>query len=230
MGLFDFFRHARYWIEDRIDDIKDFFTGRKYDSNKVSHQVDAAAAFAKFREDYSDKVDEAENQAMDEMNRMFDELLDIANKQKYFSDLGSVIKDYQERAKRELKGTIIAYITEHLSQTDPKFKKILEMSPSPEKKAEIESAFKNTIDQAFVEFGKARTEYTEKVLSEFKERFDSRISEQEEQADQKIKELEKIMANAEAGMVDVDKVEDECAPAMEASQCIITVLNKAVIS
>ncbi len=229
MGLFDFFWHARYWIEDRIDDIKDFFTGRKYDSNKVSHQVDAAAEFAKFREKYSDKADEAEKHAMDEMDSMFDELLDIAKEQEYFSDLGVVINYYRERAKRELKGTIIAYITEHLSQTDPKFKKILEMSPSPEKKAEIDSAFKNTIDQAFVEFIKARTEYTEKILNEFEERFNNKIKEQEEQANLEIRELEKIMADAERGMIDIDKIEDECAPAMEASQCIITVLNKVVV-
>lgn len=228
MGVFDFFRHVGYWIEDRIEDIKDFFTGKKYDSNKVSDQVDAAAALAKFREDYSDEINKAENEAMNEMNALFDELLDIANKQDYFSDLGKVIEYYQEHAECELKGTIISYITEHLSLNDQNFKKILEMKSSPQKKADIDSAFKNTVNQAGIEFVKKRTAYTEKVLNEFEERFNSRISDQEDQAKQKIEELEKIMAEAEAGIVDVDKVEDECTPAMEASQCIIAVLNKAV--
>ena len=228
MGLSDFFRSIKYWIEDRIDDIKDFFSSKKYDSNKVSDQVDASAALAKFREDYSNETNKAENKAMNEMHKLFDELLDIANKQDYFSDLGKVIKYYQEHAEWELKGTIISYIREHLSLNDQKFKKILEMKPSEQKKAEIDSAFKSTVNQALIEFDKKCTAYTEKVLNEFKERFNSRISDQEDQAKQKIEELEKIMSAAEAGMIDVNVIEDECAPAMEASQCIITVLAKAV--
>lgn len=230
MGIFDFFRHVRYWVEDRIDDIKDFFKGKKYDSNKVSDQVSASAALAKFREKYSNRFNEAENAEMDRMNKCFNELIDIANKQDYFSDLVSVIKYHQDHAKWELKGTIISYLTEHLSQNDSEFKKILEMNPSPQKDEKIDSAFENNLKLAAMEFDKKLDAYTEKVLNEFEERFNSRISDQEEQAKQKIEELKKIMADAEAGMVDVDKIEDECAPAMEASQCIITVLNKAVIS
>lgn len=233
MGLFswiaDKISDAKDWIMDKVEDVKDFLFGKKYDSNKVSDQVDVAAALAKVREEYSDKINAAENEGMSKLREHFGELLGIANKQDYFSDLGSVVKYYQDHAEWELKGTIISYITEHLSQNDPEFKKILEMDPSPEKKAAIDDAFENNRKKAFMEFDEKLTAYTEKVLNEFEERFNSRINDQENQAKQKIEELEKIMADAEAGMVDVDKIEDECAPAMEASQCIITVLNKAVI-
>lgn len=231
MGFF-----SRAWekikktVSKGVEKIKDCLFGKKYDSSKVSDQVDVAAALADFRDEYSVKINEAEYNAMNDMNRMFDELLNIAIKQEYFSDLASVIIDYKQRAERNLKGTIISYLTEHLSQNDPRFKKILEMNPSPQKKAAIDSAFDNNVNQAVAEFDKALTNYTEQVLNEFEDRFNSRIIDQENQAKQKIEELEKIMADAEAGMVDVDKIEDECAPVMEASQCIITVLSKAVNS
>ena len=228
MGIFDFFRHVRYWVEDRIDDIKDFLFGKKYDSNKVSDQVDVAAALAKVRKEYSEKINAAEDDGMRKLRKHFGELIKITNKQDYFSDLGSVIEYYQEHAEWELKGTIISYITEHLSQNDPEFKKVLEMDPSPEKKAAIDDAFENNRNKAFMEFDEKLTAYTEKVLNEFEERFNNKIKEQEEQANLEIRELEKIMADAERGMIDIDKIEDECAPAMEASQCIIAVLNKAV--
>ena len=153
----------------------------------------------------------------------------VANKQKCVAYFSGGIEYQREQAKWKLEGKIISYIKAHLSQTDPEFRKILEMKPSPDKRKKIDDAFVNIKNHACIEYYKKLSEYTEKVLSEFKERFDNRITEQEEQADQKVKELEKIMADAEAGMKDVDKVEDECAPAMEASQCIITVLNKAVI-
>lgn len=219
---------AKDWISDKVDDIKDFLFGKKYDSTKVSDQVDVAAALAKVREEYSEKINEAENMAMNELVKIFNELLDIANKQDYFSDLGSVIKYHKERAEWELKGLIISYIKEHLSQTDPQFKKVLEMKPSPEKRAEIDNAFLNVRSQAFVQFDEKLTAYTEKVLNEFEERFNNKIKEQEEQANREIRELEKIMADAERGMIDIDKIEDECAPAMEASECIIAALTKAV--
>ena len=234
MGIFswvaDKISNAKDWVVDKVEDIKDFLFGKKYDSNKVSDQVDVAAALAKVREEYSDRINTAEEYGMSKLSEHFGELLDIANKQDYFSDISSVIEYYQNHAKWELKGTIISYITEHLSQNDPEFKEILEMDPSPEKKAAIDDAFDNIRKKAFMEFDEKLTAYTEKVLNEFEERFNSRISDQENQAKQKIEELEGIMADAEAGIVDVDKVEDECAPAMEASQCIITMLNKAVIS
>ena len=234
MGLFswvvDKISDVKDWVVDKVEDtvdaVKDFLFGKKYDSSKVSDQVDVAAALAKVRDEYSCEINEAENEAMNEMNSLFNQLFDIANKQNYFSDLSSVIKYHKDHAEWELKGTIISYITEHLSQNDPKFKKVLEMKPSPAKK---DDAFKDIKTQAFIEYGKSLKTYTEKILNEFEERFNSRINDQENQAKQKIEELEKIMADAEAGMVDVDKIEDECAPAMEASQCIITVLNKAVI-
>ena len=233
MGFFswiaDKISDAKDWVVDKVDDIKDFLFGKKYDSNKVSDQVDVAAALAEVRDRYSEDINKEENEAMNELNKVFDELLGIANKQEYFSDLASVIEYQREQAEWKLEGKRISYIKAHLSQTDSEFRKILEMKPSPDKRKKIDDAFVNIKEQARIEYYKKLSEYTEKVLSEFKERFDNRITEQEEQADQKIKELEKIMADAEAGMKDVDKVEDECAPAMEASQCIITVLNKAVI-
>lgn len=230
MGIFrNFFKNVKVWVEDKIDSIKDFFTSKKYDSNKVSDQVDVAAALAEVRKEYSESMDEAENTAMDEMNRIFDELLNIANRQDYFSDLGSVIKYHKERAEWELKGFVISYIKEHLSQTDPHFKKILEMNPSSDKRRKIDEAFFNAKEQALFQFDEKLTAYTEKVLNEFEERFNNKIKEQEEQANREIRELEKIMADAERGMIDIDKIEDECAPAMEASECIIAALTKAVI-
>ena len=233
MGFFswlaDKISDAKDWIMDKVEDIKDFLFSKKYDSNKVSDQVDVAAALAKVREEYSEKINAAENDGMSKLSKHFAELLGIAKKQDYFSDLSSVIKYYQDHAEWELKGTIISYITEHLSQNNPEFKKILEMDPSPEKKVAIDEAFKNNREKALMELDEKLTAYTEKVLNEFEERFNNRIKEQEEQANLEIRELEKIMADAESGMIDIDKIKDECIPAMEASQCIITVLNKVVI-
>ncbi len=217
------------WVEDKVDDIKDFLFGKKYDSSKISDQVSVDAALADFREEYSPQIKEAEDKAMADMNEMFDTLKNAAKKYEFLSDLSSFIDYQKQQAEWKLNGTIISYIQEHLSKNNPDFVKILEMSPSPKKKQAIDDAFENNIKQAYKEFLNQLTKYTEDVLNEFEERLNNRISEQEEQADQKISELEKTMADKESGMIDIDKIEDECAPAMEASECIIAALTKAVI-
>ncbi|WP_294755104.1 hypothetical protein [uncultured Ruminococcus sp.] len=233
MGFFswiaDKLSDAKDWVLDRVDDVKDFLFGRKYDSSKVSDQVSVDAALAKFREEHSPKVKEAEDAAMNTIKEMFAILLKTVEKYEFLSDLSSLITYQQQQAEWKLKGTIISYIQEHLSKNNPDFVKILKMDLTPQKKEAIDAAFENSIQQAYVEFGKQLTNYTGEVINEFEERLNNKIKEQERQADWEINELEKTMSDKKTNMVDIDKIEDECAPAMEASQSIITVLNKAVI-
>ena len=232
MGLFswiaDRISDVKDWVVDRVDDVKDFLFGRKYDSSKVSDQVNVDAALAKFREEHSPKVKEAEAAAMDTINEMFTILLNTVEKYEFLSDLSSLITYQQQQAEWKLKGTIISYIQEHLSKNNPDFVKILKMDPTPQKKEAIDAAFEKSIQQAYVEFGKQLTNYTGEVINEFEERINNKIKEQERQADREINELEKTMSDKKSNMVDIDKIEDECAPAMETAKCIIAVLEKAV--
>ena len=199
MGFFFFFSDklsdAKDWVLDRVDDVKDFLFGRKYDSSKVSDQVSVDAALAKFREEHSPKVKEAEDAAMNTIKEMFAILLKTVEKYEFLSDLSSLITYQQQQAEWKLKGTIISYIQEHLSKNNPDFVKILKMDLTPQKKEAIDAAFENSIQQAYVEFGKQLTNYTGEVINEFEERLNNKIKEQERQADREINELEKTMSD-----------------------------------
>lgn len=217
------------WVVEKVDKVKDFLFGKKYDDTKVEDQVDVDAVLSEFHEERKFLIDKAEEKCMDEIDKMFNELLDKTEKNENFSDLVSIIKNYQEKAERNLKGTVHSYIKEHISKNDPCFSNILKMPSSSQKRAALNNEFERVENEAKSRFYSKLRIYAEEVLEEFETRLNIRISNQEEQTNQQIKELERLKAEAEINIIDPDKIEDECAPAMEASQCIITVLNKAVI-
>lgn len=227
MGLFSFirdkFEDAVDWVKDKaemaVDWIKDKLSFSEYDEDDIEDHVDVDAVLAEFREKVRDDVNNAEKKCMKSISDVFTDL--IRKTQDKFPDLVEIIDNEQQEAERELTGTYMKYVKEHLSKNDEKFLNVLKMKPGKAKDNALELALKNIMDNAERTFYSKLKKYAEHVLTEFTNRLNNRMIEQEKQVTERINELEKLKLQAESGIIDVDALKDKSAPVMEASACII---------
>lgn len=211
------------WVKDRFDDLKDLLGRKKYDDEDVEDHVDVDAVLADFRSSIKGNIAQMEKKCMDSIYPLFDSLKEKTKKQ--FPDLVEIIDNEQKDAEIELKGTFMKYVKEHLSKNDSKFLKVLKMSPGPAKESALETSMERVFSEAESVFNSKLKEHVEHILSEFTTRLEGRISDQEKQISERISELEQLKEEAENGRIDVDVLRDNCAPVMEAAECIITILG-----
>ena len=227
MGLRSFFRSVGSWVKEKVENavdwVKDKLSRKRYDESDVADHVDVDAVLAEFRKSINDDIVEAEKKCMSDISSLFSNL--IERTQEKFPDLVEIIKNEQDKAERELNGTIMKYVKEHLSKNDPKFLKVLKMNPGSAKSDALKLATEQALEDAEKAFNSKLKKYAEYILSEFTSRLNSRISDQEERMNQRINELEILQAEAENGQINVDALTDSSSPVMESAQCIIRMLE-----
>lgn len=210
-------------IEDAVDWVKDKLSRKKYDEDDVEDHVDVDAVLAEFRETIQDTVNETEERCMESIAVLFADL--IEKTQEKFPDLVEIIKNEQQKAENELKGTVMQYVKEHLSKNDAKFLRVLKMNPGKAKEDALDLATENVLYDAEKSFNAKLKKYAEYVLEEFSGRLSDRIVDQENQMNARIHELEKLQLEAESGQIDVNALKDKAAPMMEVSECIIQIFE-----
>ena len=192
MGLFgwlvdkvdDGIRWAKRKVEEAVDWVKDKLSRKKYDDKDVGDHVDVDAVLAEFRKSIKHDVDSVENKCMNSISQLFSDL--ILKTRDKFPDLVEIIENEQEQAEKELKGTIMKYVKEHLSKNDSRFLRVLKMNPGPAKDAALDEATARVFEDAEKEFNSKLKMYAEHVLVEFTSRLNSRIANQEAQMKQRI--------------------------------------------
>ena len=225
--LRDAWDSAKSWVKEKVDKavdwVKEKLSRKKYDEDDVEDHVDVDAVLAEFRETIQDTVNEAEERCMKSITVLFADL--IEKTQEKFPDLVEIIKNEQQKAENELKGTVMKYVKEHLSKNDAKFLRVLKMNPGKAKEDALDLATENVLNDAEKSFNAKLKKYAEHVLEEFSGRLNNRIVDQENQMNARIHELEKLRLEAESGQIDVNALKDKSAPMMEVSECIIQIFE-----
>lgn len=222
------------FVKDKVEDviidvqigfdwIRDSLSGKSYDEGKIEDQIDVDAVLEEYKENIKKEVSETESECMKKISDAFLELMTEISEQ--FSDLVEIIKEQQTKAEKELQGTIIEYIKEHLSKNDPEFLKVLKMRPGKEKEEELENIYKKIRSDAVIEFSEKLKKYIEDLLSEFTNRLDIRITDQEKEMNQRITELKKLQKEAEDGQIDIERLKNHSIPIIESAECIIHLLE-----
>lgn len=231
MGFFswvlDKVETAKEWVKEKIEDavdwVKDKLSRKRYDEDDVEDHVDVDAVLAEFREKIQGTANEAEERCMESIAVLFADL--IEKTQEKFPDLVEIIKSEQQKAEKELKGTVMQYVKEHLSKNDAKFLRVLKMNPGKTKDDALDLATENVLNDAEKSFNAKLKKYAEHVLEEFSGRLNNRIVDQENQMNARIRELEKLQLEAESGQIDINALKDKAAPMMEVSECIIQIFE-----
>lgn len=220
MGLFSWIREKIsdfvYWIEDRL-------SGRSYSSDNMEDHIDVDAVLAEFRNSIQKDVNEVESKCMKSILDMFSGLKGKTREK--FPDLVEIIDSEQQCAERELSGTVIRYIKEHLSKNDMQFLSVLEMRPGNEKKEALRLAAERVMKEAEKDFNRKLKEYVEDILWEFTDRLETRITDQYKQLNEHIVEMKGLEEEARNGKINVDALRDKSTPVMEAAGCIISLLE-----
>ena len=222
-SLFYFKSIIELKIYDAIDWVRDNLSRKKYNEDDVEDHVDVDAVLAEFREKIQDDVNETEESCMESITVLFTSL--IEKTQEKFPDLVEIIKSEQQKAEKELKGTVMQYVKEHLSKNDAKFLSVLEMNPGKAKEDKLRLAMKKVSDDAEESFNAKLKKYAEHVLKEFSGRLNNRIVDQENQMNARICELEELQLKAESRQIDVNALKDKAVPMMEVSECIIQIFE-----
>ena len=148
--LRDAWDSAKSWVKEKVDKavdwVKEKLSRKKYDEDDVEDHVDVDAVLAEFRETIQDEVNDAEKRCMDSISVLFTDL--IEKTQEKFPDLVEIIKNEQQKAENELKGTVMKYVKEHLSKNDAKFLRVLKMNPGKAKEDALDLATENVLNDA----------------------------------------------------------------------------------
>lgn len=217
MGFFkDICRAVADWIKDRLGK-------RTYSSSSLDDQIDVDKELSKFRENINGDACKVENKCMQEIDTCF---MNLKQKTKdRFPDLVQIVESKQADAKKELNGTIMQYIKEHLSKNDREFVKVLEMPPGQAKKSALDAKTNQILNDAESHFFKKLNQYMVAVQKDFTVRLKTRLVDQERQMKDYIIELEKLEKQARDGSIDVNEVVNKCTPVMESAESIIAILE-----
>ena len=225
MGFF--FDKVKYFVIEKavtvVSWLSEKLTRTTYDDTNISNHVDVDAVLAEFRERIKEQANEAEKDCMNSIAVLFFDLTGTAETK--FPDLTEIIRSEQQKAEMKLQGTVMKYVKAHLSKNDPEFLNVLKMKPGNAKKEALDATMNKILHDAENTFYSKLKKYVEHIMKEFSDRLNIRLSSQETQLNMQIKELEKWQQEAKNGQMDISKLKDRSASLMEASQCIIQMLE-----
>ena len=196
---------------------------KSYSSSSLDDQIDVDKELSKFRENINGEARQVEKECMQEIDTCF---LNLKQKTKErFPDLVQIVESKQANAKKELSGTIMQYVKEHLSKNDRDFVKVLEMPPGQAKKSALDVKTNQILNDAVSHFFGKLNKYMIAVQKDFTVRLTTRLVDQENQVKDYIIELEKLEKQARDGSIDVNEVVNKCTPVMESAESIIAILE-----
>lgn len=196
---------------------------KSYSSSNLEDQIDVDRELNTFRQKINDDARKVEHECMQEIDTCF---LNLKQKTKErFPDLVQIVESKQANAKKELNGTIMQYVKEHLSKNDREFVKALEMPPGQAKKTALDVKTNQILNDAVRHFFNKLNQYMVAVQKDFTVRLKTRLVDQERQMKDYIIELEKMEKQAREGSIDVNEVVNKCTPVMESAESIIAVLE-----
>lgn len=210
-------------VSDAIDWVTDKLDSLIYNRDKVNDQINVDSILSEQREMIQDEVNQLEMERMDIIPLTFGSLKEMTRDR--FPDLIDIIDEKQKMAEDDLKGNIIQYVKEHQSKNNMQYRKILEMSPGPEKRDALRSEAQKIMNDAVANFNNKLAEYVEGVQTEFSARLKTRLDDQENLFNEYIAKLEVMEDEAKNGTLNVDQVINDCAPIMETAQCIFTIVE-----
>lgn len=210
---------AATWVVDRL-------SGSTYDSNSIDSRKGVEQALADFRTEIGEQAREAEETSIYSAMSKFDEFAEMLDES--FPELVSLVKTRQSETEDMLTHTIINYVQEHISENDPEFQKILEMQPGSDKKEKLSKRMQKIIDDAQDYFGEQLKKQIELLNNELDVRLNQKIEAQEKILEDTEKKY-KLLSEQEADeTLDIQKIEEECLPIVEAASCIQEILGQEV--
>lgn len=215
-------------VETAVETVKDKLGFKTYDSHSVESRVDVEKELANFRSSIEKKAREAEEKRIMDAMEQFDDFARTLRKR--FPELVDLVTQQQAEARSALQGTIINYVQEHVSENNPEFEAVLKMQLGREKADALGKRMNETIEKAESVF-RRKLRWKLKLLNmDLEKRLEHKIESEEQLLSETTKRYEELERQTNEETLDLDKLETECTPVIEAATCIQHLLEQAEVA
>ena len=224
MGLGDWladkFYRAKDWIEDRVDDIKDFFglSRRSSYTGSVSETVDVDKVLNKFKDLLSKMATEWEMQSISDVADRFEQF--VQENAAKFPELAGEVNRRKSEVPEKMQGTMMEHINKRLSANDPDFRKMLEMQPGDEKEKCQQKYTEQFLQEAKKEFQKKLQLEMDRLYDDVSKNIRKYLDEKTMKLEEQEKSYAQLQHKVENGQLNLKELEDACIPAMDAERCM----------
>lgn len=219
MGFFSWISDKWENFKEKAKEIWDIIINGTYDPEIIEDQIDVDRALEEFRDKIKEDAQKQEQKCMSEFEELFYELKKKTCER--FPDLAELVEKEQGIAKKELQGTIMGYVKENLSKNNDKFADILILDPGVEKERKIKNKTKEILNNAVAEFNTKLSKSVIKIQESFTTRLNERLDIQEKELNAYIEHLEELTKQSETGVLNIQRLIDDCTPVMESAKCIM---------
>lgn len=209
------------WAKEKVEQVIDFFSnlgGRSSYSGTVEEAIDVEKVLNEFKEQYAQAVTKKEKDCVDSVMQRFDDF--EKSYQNKYPDLIELLKSKKSAVKKELKNVIIDEFNKRLSVNDPQFRKVLEMKKGDAKIKELESCYEKFMAEAVSIFNSKLETKMNDLNNDISARFKAALNEQKGNLDKKEAEYRQLQDEAQNGLLDLKKLEQQCIPIEDACDCI----------
>lgn len=203
---------------DAIGRVRDRLSMSSYDRHSVESRVNVEKALADFREMINERAQEVEKSSIEAAMKHFDSFADSLEDS--FPELVTLVRTRQSEAEKYLSNTIIDYVHEHVSENDPEFRAVLEMQPGSEKGEALEARMNQTLEEAESVFGRRLKEQMRLLNEELNVRLEEKLKSVEDTLGNLAEKYESLEKMTTDKTLDIQSVEQDCAPVIEAATCI----------
>lgn len=209
--------NAATWAVDKL-------SGSTYDGDSIESRKGVERTLATFRADIDEQAKEAEETSINLAMNCFDEFADTL--EDFFPELVDLVRTRQSETEDMLTHTIVNYAQEHISENDPDFQKILQMEPGEGKKEKMSACMQSIIDEAQNYFGQQLKKHIHVLNEELNVRLNQKIDAQEKVLRDTEEKYKVLSEQQTREVLDIQKVEEEYMPTMEAAFCIQAILER----
>ncbi len=210
-------------VSSAVDRVKGQLSKQQYDSGSTQSRVDVEKVLADFKSDLHKEAKKAERKSITEVMNHFDAFSE--DLEEYFPEFTEMVRARKKKAQQKLEGTIIDYVQVHVSENDPDFQMVLEMKPGPAKQRELEQYMKDIVREAQSEFNRKLKKQIKKLNEELYVRLDKKISSEEEMLSSIAKKYKDLEQQTSDESLDLETLEKELRPSIEAASCIQQLLE-----
>ena len=227
--LADKFYRVKDWVEDRVDDIKDFLglSRRSSYTGSVSETVDVDKVLNKFKDLLSKMATELETQSISDVAGKFEQF--VQENAMKFPELAGEVNRRKNEVPEKMQGTMMEHINKRLSANDPDFRKMLEMQPGDEKEKCQQKYTEQFLQEAKKEFQKKLQLEMDRLYDDVSKNIRKYLDEKTMKLEEQEKSYAQLQRKVENGQLNLKELEDACIPAMDAERCIKEIFQTGAI-
>ena len=219
---------AKDWIEDRVDDVKEFLglSSRGSYTGSIPEAVDVDKVLNNFKELLSKLATEWEKQSIRDVTDKFEQF--VQENAAKFPELAGEINRRKDEISKKMKGTAMEHINKRLSANDPDFRNVLKMQPGKEKESRLKIYQEKFIQEAEEKFWNKLQLEMNRLYDDVSKNIRKYLEEKTSKLERQERQYAQLQRQVETGQLNLQELEEACIPAADAERCLEEIFHTAM--